>query len=120
MEEYCALETVRVAANFDGIADARLEKPKREVDQDVRVPEMPVFQEGAENDDTGRADVPGSDERANVGLRKLGQSCRPAHRFATSVLHSIMRFETREKNTKFSKALCNLPFDVLGRSSRTA
>ena len=48
VQEYCAREVVQTAANFKGIAQARTQKQKREVDRDVAVLVEPVGREGGE------------------------------------------------------------------------
>ena len=44
--EYNALQTLSIARNYDGIAHAQAEKPKRQIDRDVKIPEQPVYIEG--------------------------------------------------------------------------
>ena len=50
VEEYCALETLRTAANFKGIARARTEKNRRQIDSDVAVAAEVVAREGGGDD----------------------------------------------------------------------
>ena len=50
VEEYCAVETVRSADNSVCIARARTEKPRRQIDDDVKVP---VATEGGGDDGGG-------------------------------------------------------------------
>ena len=46
--EYNALQTLSIARNYDGIAHAQAEKPKRQIDRDVKIPEQPLYVEGAD------------------------------------------------------------------------
>ena len=43
VEEYMALQTLSIARNYDGIAHAQAEKPKRQIDRDVLIPEQPLY-----------------------------------------------------------------------------
>ena len=43
VSEYCAFVTERFARNFEGIAQAGVSKPLREIDEGVKIPERPVF-----------------------------------------------------------------------------
>ena len=43
IDEYFALQTVSIARNYDGIAHAQAEKPKRQIDRDVLIPEQPLY-----------------------------------------------------------------------------
>ena len=46
VDEYYARRAARLVQNFDGIAAASHEKPKRRVDDDATVMEAPAFREG--------------------------------------------------------------------------
>ena len=48
VEEYNALQTLSIARNYDGIAHAQAEKPKRQIDRGVKLPEQPLYVEGAD------------------------------------------------------------------------
>ena len=83
-KEYLALETTKTAANFDGIANAKMTKPRREQHDDAKIQEAPVFQGGGEDTGAGTGQVEGEDLRARQGLAKLGEHARLAHRFDPS------------------------------------
>ena len=51
--EYCAIENVQSAANFDGIANAKSVKPKRQINEDRDVDEEAVAREGEDADIDG-------------------------------------------------------------------
>ena len=53
VQEYCALETLTIARNYDGIAQAKSEKPKRQIDRDVFTPEQPLYVVGEDGAATG-------------------------------------------------------------------
>ena len=52
--EYNALQTLSIARNYDGIAHAQAEKPKRQIDRDVKIPEQPLYVEGTDGTAWGR------------------------------------------------------------------
>ena len=94
IEEYCALETVRTVRNFDGIAQARSEKPKRQIEMDQQIPEHPIFTVGSGNvgDD---AQVEAAEMRAREGLGSMDQVLRLAHHFEPTTLAEILVFILR-------------------------
>ena len=104
-EEYCAIMALQVDGNFDGIAAARSEKPKRQIDEDRNIKEKPARVEGASGDDALGAQEAGASERARLGLGSLGQSLVIAHYFNKQTLEEVLSFETRERRTPFSKEL---------------
>ena len=53
VDEYYAWRVTQLVQNFDGIAAANHEKPKRRVDDDATVMEAPVFRDGGEADPRG-------------------------------------------------------------------
>ena len=106
MPEYCAMWALRVASNFDGIAAARSEKPKRQIDEDRHVKETPLWVEGAAGDEDLDVQAEGAGELQRLGLGSVGQSLHIGHRFAGQALEDVLRFETRERKTAFSKELC--------------
>ena len=57
VEEYCAFEDMRSAANYDGIAEASKEKPKSRLDDDRNIPEDNVVM------------------RTSDGMRETGVDC---------------------------------------------
>ena len=103
--EYCALETVRVAQNFDGIALARSTKPHRRIDIDQKVAEQPLFSNGAEQGAAGDAQTEAMERRAQTGLGVLGQNTRLAHRFDEEALNEILAFQTAERTQAFVREL---------------
>ena len=68
MQEYLAMETTKTAANFDGIANAKMTKPKREQHDDAKLQEAPVFKEGCEDTEAGTGQVEGADMRARQAV----------------------------------------------------
>ena len=50
MEEYSALENLKSAANYDGIGQARCEKPKKRLADDREIPEDAAGREGYDED----------------------------------------------------------------------
>jgi hypothetical protein len=109
VQEYNAFVAVHVSANFDGIANARTEKPKRQIDADCQVAEAPVAREGGGNDGSADVQVEGAEERARLGLGMMGQNVRIAQRLDADTLDRVLRFETKERRTAYSKELCSLP-----------
>ena len=101
VEEYCALEVVRTAANFAGIARARSEKPQRQIALDARVAEEPVAWEGAGGHDDAQAD--GAGEREQLGLGVFGQNVTIAYQFDDQMLHKVLSFDTAERTSAFVK-----------------
>ena len=93
VEEYCALETLQTAANFDGIAAARSQKPERQIDRDQQVVEEPLAQEGGEHNQ----ERDGVSELAQTGLGVIGQNVQINHRFDPDTLAKILAFETAER-----------------------
>ena len=114
--EYCALEVVRTAANFDGLATARSKKPPRQIEEDQKVPEQqqPVYWEGAAQDGEGDAQVEGVELRARQGLASLGSNAVIAHRFAPELLAKILAFDTAERTQAFVRQLKEAPLMAAG------
>jgi hypothetical protein len=105
VEEYCALETVKTATHFDGIATARSEKPPREIDRDAKVAEQPIVESHGADDQAGDAQVEAAEQRARAGLALLGQNTVIAHRFEAETLEEILAFATAERTQAFVKEL---------------
>jgi hypothetical protein len=103
-EEYCALETVRSARNYDGIAQARSEKPKRQSEMDQQVPEQPIFTAG-HGDVEGDAQTEAAAMRAREGLGSMVQVTRLAHYFDDESLDQILSFTTAQRTIGFVKEL---------------
>ena len=101
VDEYYAMRVTMLVKNFDGIAAASHEKPKRRVDDDAHVKEQPQYREGGEGLDQMEA----ADEMAKAGLARLGATATLAHRFEPEEMKRIMAFDTRERNTAYSKDL---------------
>ena len=110
VEEYCALETLQTAANFDGIAAARSQKPQRQIDRDQQVVEEPVAEEGGEDNQ----ERDGVSERAQTGLGVIDQHVQIAHRFDPDTLAKILAFETAERTQAFVRELKALPIMSAG------
>ena len=109
MEEYLALETVKTSCNFDGLADASSEKPKRKVDTDAEVQEQPVFTTGAAADEGAECQVEGAAIRAKHGFSVLGADTSLAHRFNEDTLRKMSTLDTAERVSAFVRALKQLP-----------
>ena len=105
VDEYYAMRVTVLVKNFDGIAAASHEKPKRRVDDDAHVKEEPLFWEGGDADGRGLDQVEAADEVAKAGLAKLGATATLAHRFEPDEMRRIMAFDTRERTTAYSKEL---------------
>ena len=113
VEEYCAMITVRVSSFYTGIAKARSEKPKREIDEDKSIQEAPSYVEGAEDDVTADADaqVEGAEQRARLGLGSFGQQMTLMYRHHDDMmLDKIIKWDTQERHTAFTKRLLSIPF----------
>ena len=108
-KEYCALETVRTAANFDGIAEARSEKPKRQIDADQQVVEQPVAWQADGDGANADAQVEGAAARSVLGLGDVGQPVVIAHHFNDDTLQTIINFETGQRTEDFVKDLKQTP-----------
>ena len=110
VEEYCALETLRTAANFKGIARARTEKTRRQIDSDVAVAAEVMAREGGGDD--GEPE-PGFEAAAAVrtraGLAVLGTNVVIEHHFEPDDLNQIMNFKTAERQEAFVKELLDSP-----------
>ena len=103
VEEYFALQTLSIARNYDGIAHAQAEKPKRQIDRDVLIPEQPLYVEGADGTSLG-----GEGQIENIGNDKtaaLRQNVHLAHRLADDELKDILAYNTAERRQAFVKEL---------------
>ena len=118
IQESLALETTKTAANFDGIANAKMTKPRREQHDDAKIQEATVFQGGGEDNGAGTGQVEGEDLRARQGLAKLGEHARLAHRFDPATLTKILAFDTAERPQAFVKELKRTPLTVAGSDSQ--
>ena len=101
--EYNALQTVSIARNYDGIAHAQAEKPKRQIDRDVKIPEQPLYVEGADGTSLGgegQIERLGDDRTAT-----LRQNVHLAHHFEKADLDEILAFQTAERTQAFLKEL---------------
>ena len=105
VDEYYALRATMLVNNFDGIAAASHEKPKRRVDDDAQVKEEPLLREGGDADGRGLDQMEAADEVVKAGLAKLGTTATLAHRFEPDEMKRIMAFDTRERVTAYSKEL---------------
>ena len=102
-KEYFALQTLSIARNYDGIARAQAEKPKRQIDRDVLIPEQPLYKEGADASTLG-----GEGQLEDIGGDKgatLRQNIQLAHRFEPADLKDILDFNTAERRQAFVKEL---------------
>ena len=87
VEEYIALQTLSIARNYDGIARAQSEKPKRQIDRDVLIPEQPLYVENSDGTSWG-----GESQIENLGDVKtatLRQNLHLAHVFEKADLEDI-------------------------------
>ena len=114
VDEYCALETLQTADNFDGIARARTTKPQRQVEKDQQVVEQPLREEGSGEGGIADAQVEGAAERALVGMGVLGDNAHIAHRFDPDTLEKIVSYEVAERTQAFVRDLKDLPFMAAG------
>ena len=121
MEEYVALETVKTADHFDGLANARTTKPKRQLDADVKIAEKPAFvQSGGDGQSDELGQVEGADMRAQQGLVTLGANTRLSHRFDPETLQKILSFDTAEKTQAFVRELKRTPLMASGELPPTS
>ena len=98
VEEYIALQTLAIARNYDGIAHAQAEKPKRQIDRDALIPEQPLYVEGADGTSYG-----GEGQIENLGddrTASLRQNVHLAHRFEEADLKDILAYDTAERRQK--------------------
>ena len=103
MPEYIALQTLTVARNYDGIAHAQAEKPKRQIDRDVLVPEQPLYVESADHPSGG-----GEGQIENLPSSKattLGLNVHLAHRFDDAALSEILAFNAADRKQAFVRGL---------------
>ena len=103
VREYNALQTLSIARNYDGIAYAQAEKPKRQIDRDVKIPEQPLYIEGADGAVWGGE---GQGERhEDDRTATFGRNVHLAHRFAQADLDEILAYKTAERTQAFIKEL---------------
>ena len=108
VEEYIALQTLAIARNYDGIAHAQAEKPKRQIDRDALIPEQPLYVEGADGTSYG-----GEGQIENLGddrTATLRQNVHLAHRFEEADLKDILAYDTAERRQAFVKELEEIAF----------
>ena len=108
VEEYSAVENVRSASHFVGIARARSEKPRRQLEQDRQIVEEPLMREGHAADADGDEEMEGEHEKARLGLSEIGQSVRIACHFDDEQLQRIIAFDTAERTNFFVKELMDV------------
>ena len=107
-DEFFALRTCALVQNFDGIAAASHEKPKRRITEDVSLLEEPVYREGEECGAEAFDRIEQQDEVANAGLQKITSVTALAHHFAPDEMRRILTFDTRDRTTSYSKELLEL------------
>ena len=121
VEEYVALETIKTAANFDGLGNARTTKPRRKVDADVNVVEKLAFVESSgHNDSSGLGQVEGAELRAKHGMATFGANTSLAHRFDPQTLQNILAFDTAERTSGFVKDLKQTALMTAGELPRNS
>ena len=108
VEEYSAVENVRSASHFVGIARARSEKPRRQLEQDRQIVEEPLMREGQAADADGDEEMAGEHEKARLGLSEIGQSVRIACHFDDEQLQRIIAFDTAGRANAFVKELMDV------------
>jgi hypothetical protein len=119
IEEYLALGPIKTAANFDGLANARTTKPKRQVDADVNVVEKPAFVVSTGGDDAnGLGQVEGAELRAKQGMMTFGGNTCLSHRFDTATLKNVLAFDAADRNSAFVKELKQTPLMNAGEFPR--
>ena len=112
IDEYFALQTNSIARNYDGIAQAKADKPRRKIDRDVLVPEQPLYVEGTDGAVFGGEGVC---ERVDASKRTtLRQNVKHAHRFDESELKDILEFNTAERRQRFVKEFAETGFMLHG------
>ena len=97
------MQTMHVARNYDGIAQAQAEKPRRQVDRDALVPEQPLYQEGSDGAKWGgeaQNEVFASDQ-----MTTLRQNVDLAHRFNATDLNDIITYRTAERRQALIREL---------------
>ena len=101
--EYNALQTLSIARNYDGIAHAQAEKPKRQIDRDAKTTEQPLYVEGADGTSWG-----GEGQIGRLGDDKTA-ALRPtvhlAHHFDRADLDDILAYKTAERTPAFMEEL---------------
>ena len=90
---------------FDGIAEARSERPPRQIDDDQKIAEEPIFSTGDFSGASGDAQTDAMEQRAQTGLEVLGQNIRLAYRFDEDTLQEILSFKTADRTQAFVKEL---------------
>ena len=108
VEEYIALQTLAIARNYDGIAHAQAEKPKRQIDRDALIPEQPLYVEGVDGTSYG-----GEGQIENLGddrTASLRQNVHLAQRFEAADLKDILAYDTAERRQAFVKELEEIAF----------
>ena len=103
--EFCSLETCSIARNFDGVAQARPEKPKRQIDVDRDIAEQPLGVEGGAIAADADAQTETMASRADTGLAVFGQDARLARRLDGATLNEIRAFDTADRTHAFVKDL---------------
>ena len=101
--EYNALQTLSIARNYDGIAHAQAEKPKRQIDRDAKIQEQPLYVEGTDGTawgGEGHIERLGDDKSAT-----LRQNVHLAHHFNQEDLEVILAYKTAERTQAFVKEL---------------
>ena len=103
VEEYIALQTHPLLRNYDGIAHAQAEKPKRQIDRDVLIPEQPLFVEGADGTSWGGE---GQIERLPAdSSTSVSHNVHLAHHFEAADLEDILTYNTAERRQAFEGEL---------------
>ena len=111
VQEYFASEFFKIDANFSGIAAAQGGKPKRQIDEDRNILEEPVAREGDYGEETeGHAQMEAADERAQLGMAEITANFHIKNRFSEETLMKIIRFQMRQRSTRFTKELREMPF----------
>ena len=106
--EYFASEFFKIDANFFGIAAAQSGTKKRQIDEDHKILEQPIAINSI-NEDEGHYDAE-ADERVAMGMADLALNTHITHRFDEETLLKILQFQMRERNTRFTKELREMPF----------
>ncbi len=107
-EEYCALRVVEVSDNFDWIAEAGRNKPKREADVARTILERPLGL-----DEAGEAqhdsNTEGAEAMLKLGIMELGANVLHTYHFTEEELNDVIGFQARDRMSAFSRGLIELP-----------
>ena len=113
VSEYLAAEFFKIDAHFSGIAAASSGRPPRQITEDQKILEQPM---AANSSNEHEGDIYAvDDERVAMGLADLAHNTKIMHRFDDETVLNILQFQMRERYTRFTKELRDMPFMQDGR-----